>query len=421
MFTSRQHRRVQFRLLAALSIAACASSPAFSQWIQYRAWLKSPGGELHFGLHLEFADHSLKSAEIINGQEVLAISDFALNSDRLTLRFPHYNSEIVAELSQDRVRIDGLWTKRSGKKLTEMDFHAEWLASHAEGIPLTERPSKIDAERFSGRWRVLFESSPDQAVGIIDVQEQTVQGTFLTTTGDCRFLAGNIRDGTLRLAAFDGAHAFLFDAIEQADGTLWGNFWSGTSWHETWTATRDDAAALPDGFDQIHVTADPKWSEVQVHELDGTPKTLDDPSLFGALTIVNVFGSWCPNCHDEAPYLSELHGKYGSHGLKVVGLAFEASGELEQDSEQVRKYVNRHRIPYPVLLAGVSDKQEASKAIPFVDQIKAFPTTFFVDRAGRVLATYSGFSGPATGPAHEELKRRFEAIIRRELSLEKDD
>jgi thiol-disulfide isomerase/thioredoxin len=228
-------------------------------------------------------------------------------------------------------------------------------------------------------------------------------------------LAGEVSGGKLRLATFDGAHAFLFDAVIQTDGSIAGDFWSGNSWHETWTAIRDDRAELPDGFDEVHLTGPADWSKVMVQDNQGQRLSLADAKVFGELTIVNVFGSWCPNCHDEAAYLVELDQKYASSGLHIVGLAFEASGEFDQDISQVGRYAARHSVGYPLFLAGESDKEKVAKALPFLDKFKAFPTSLFVDRSGKVIAVYSGFSGPATGQAHEDLKRRFEEIIRREL------
>jgi thiol-disulfide isomerase/thioredoxin len=39
--------------------------------------------------------------------------------------------------------------------------------------------------------------------------------------------------------------------------------------------------------------------------------------------LVNITGSWCPNCHDEAPFLAEVYNKYHDRGLEIVALSFE--------------------------------------------------------------------------------------------------
>lgn len=412
----RSSIRIRLAFAVALLGGAGVSNSIGAQVYHYGAKLESPGGNLEFELVLEKDRDQLKSVTIVNGSEKIAVNDAIWHfPGAFEFGFPHYNSVIKAKHGIDVPILAGTWTKRSGDKIVEMAFRASQIDSGGLANKFRSMPS---AAKFAGRWTVTFESSPDPAVAIFEADGGLVVGTFLTTIGDYRYLNGHVESDVLRLSTFDGSHAFLFDAKLTGDDSLAGNFWSGTSWHETWTATRDDQATLPDGFEQLEWKEQPTWSTIKLHNLDGTETNLDPTTAFGELTIVNIFGSWCPNCHDEAPYLVELQNKYGSQGLRIVGLAFEASGEVERDAEQVKRYVRRHAIPFPIFLAGISDKREAALALGFVDQLKAFPTTVFADKAGKILSVYSGFSGPATGVEHDQLKSRFESIIRRNLHLE---
>ena len=78
--------------------------------------------------------------------------------------------------------------------------------------------------------------------------------------------------------------------------------------------------------------------------------------------LIELFGSWCPNCADAARYLSELDERYRSRGLRILGLAFEHTGDFARDAAQVKKYASYHGLQFPLLLAGVSDKASASAA-----------------------------------------------------------
>ena len=109
--------------------------------------------------------------------------------------------------------------------------------------------------------------------------------------------------------------------------------------------------------------------------------------------------------------MKTLREKYGSRGLVILGLAFEISGDFERDAAQIRKYIARYDVDYPILIAGLSDKAKASAAFGAVDRIRSFPTTIFVSGDGRVRAVYSGFDGPATGPANDRLRAEWESII----------
>lgn len=274
----------------------------------------------------------------------------------------------------------------------------------------------------SGRYRVTFASSPDDpAVGLFTINDDgTATGTFLTTTGDYRYLAGNAAGDTLKLSTFDGAHAFLFHAEKQADGSLKGDFWSGNWYHDTWTAQPDPDFRLPDPFAQTKYQGDAGSLErLDFLDLDGTPTLVGTVAPHGSPRVVEVFGSWCPNCHDATRLLVELNNTYKERGLVVLGLAFEHSNDPAQATAAVRTYATDLGVNYPLLIAGLSDKDKASEALPVLDRVRSFPTTLFIDADGTVRAVHSGFSGPATGDAHTELRAEWVAHI--EAMLDKAD
>ena len=146
-------------------------------------------------------------------------------------------------------------------------------------------------------------------------------------------------------------------------------------------------------------------------DLDGRPRSLADPEFAGRARIVEIFGSWCPNCSDATAYLVELDREYRERGLSIVGLAFEMTGDFERDAAQVRVYAEHHRIDFPLLVAGVSDKGKASESFPLLDRIRSYPTTIFMHADGRVRAVHQGYTGPATGEAYAELRERFRELV----------
>ncbi len=390
-----------------------AGEPAVGRW---RAWLDSPGGELPFGLELS-RDADGWRAFLLNGPERIPVPRTVVEPGALTLSIPHYDSRVRARLGPGGRRLDGEWTKTGGGgKPTRLAFHAV----HGDAprfAPLAVAAAGAAPRGIDGRWRVRFESEELPAVGMFErVSESAVVGTFLTATGDYRYLAGSFEHGRLRLSCFDGAHAFLFDARLGEDGTLAGDFWSRDTWHETWTAVRDPEASLVDPFELTRWTGAAELRDLRFPDLDGNPRSLDDPAFAGKARIIEVFGSWCPNCNDAAAYLGELDRRYRDRGLRILGLAFELTGDFERDAAQVRRYMQHHGLEFPVLVAGTSDKGAASEAFPAIDRVRSYPTTIFVDARGRVRAIHTGYSGPATGAAYAELRARFEALIERMLA-----
>ena len=392
-----------------------AQDPKQAQIGSWDCYLDSPGGKLKFGLDVESNDGVL-AGFLVNGSERISIPSINVGEELSELRIDHYDSVITFKTSgvgQDK-RLTGNWRKRRGKsKWVEMQFHAtKSVGSKSSSSANATTDNQQSEPGFSGRWAVDFAESSDPAVGVFEVESDgTAGGTFMTTTGDYRFLAGTVSGKTLELSCFDGAHAFLFRSTLDAADKISGEFWSSDSWHEKWTATRAADAKLPDAFAQTKVTDQKTLGDCKFPDLSGETYSLDDPKFDAKAKLIYVFGSWCPNCHDAAVYFKELQAKYDRTQLSIIGLAFEHTGEFERDAEQVRKYLKRHQVNYPVLIAGLSDKKLASQQVPFLDKVRSYPTTIFIDGKNNMRAIHTGFTGPATGAAYDRLKSRFEETI----------
>ncbi|MFT7464090.1 MAG: thiol-disulfide isomerase/thioredoxin [Pseudohongiellaceae bacterium] len=393
------------------------SSPATGLWT---AWLDSPGGELAFHIDLVY-DAEIWRADLLNGNERISIPSTSVDGSTVTFDIGHYDSQLTATVSDDGRALDGEWLKRRGpEQYTHMGFHARAGA----GDRATFNADSGPGAQLTGRWKAQFESDDQPAAALFSVDDAGhLSGTFITTTGDYRYLAGDRQldippedqpdDGSERftLSCFDGAHAFLFKMRLHDDGLLTGDFWSRESWHETWTAQRAPDFTMPDGFALTQFIEDADLGTLAFPDLDGVPRTLDDPDFAGKARVIQIFGSWCPNCHDACELMAEFADTYGDRGLSILGLAFEVTGDHARDAEQVRRYAARHGVPYPLLIAGLSDKDAASESLPFLDKVRSYPTTVFLHSDGRVRAVYQGFSGPATGADHQALRAAFSGLI----------
>lgn len=411
--------RKQF-VIAALLVALVACRPAelpkpVAIEGAWRSVLTSPGGELPFTLRIARRGDVL-SAVIVNGAEQAPASAVSVAGSSVTIRFDWYDSAITADVSSNGKTMTGVWTKTGSTGRSRMPFGA------TRGEQPRFRPvvaaSRASFNDVSGIWKATFVDSqglsPARGEFHQDPGTSHVVGTFLTPTGDDRYLEGSFENGVLRLSTFDGAHAFLFQARASRDGTLAGDYWSRDSYHATWSAARtDDAGAtLPDGWKDVALTNADGRFQFRFPDLAGNPVALSDERFRGKVVLVNIFGSWCPNCNDEAPLLAAWDRQYRHQGLEIVGLAYELTGNGARDREMVRRFAKRHGIDYTLLLAGVSDKSKASATLPDITRVLAFPTSIFIGRDGRVRKIYSGFAGPGTGDHFDTLQKTTESLLR---------
>lgn len=381
-----------------------AALPSAGAW---RASLDSPGGPLTFGIDIaEAADGGL-TASLRNGDEVRPAGAVTRVKGGVVIEIPPYRSRLFAEVVRDGEALVGRWERDLGEGYRAvLPFAA---VSGAASAPDTELSTDA-TDALSGRWRVDFADDDEVAVGLFEVDaDGTARGTFLTTLGDYRYLDGRAGERGIALACFDGAHAFLFVAALQEDGSLEGDFWSRDSYHDTWTAVRDDDAALPDDFALTAWTGAADLGDLRFPDLDGEPRALDDAAFMADARLLVAFGTWCPNCQDLTEALGRLEAAHPD--LSIVGIAFELGEDPERWRDAVQGYVDHHGIDWPVLLGGTADKGAASAALPVLDRLRAYPTTVFMDRDGTVTAVHTGFSGPATGDRHDLLMERFETEI----------
>jgi thiol-disulfide isomerase/thioredoxin len=369
----------------------------------YRAVLTLPGGELPFGLELKSEQGALV-AYLINGPERVRVPDVRVDGRRVEMTMPGFGNHLSAKLKRGRLEGEVVLVKRG---LTEQKLPL--VAERDLTYRFFKEPLTDNAD-VSGRWAVTFKDSGGKvspAIGEFAQSHSEVTGTFLTQTGDHRYLAGEMHDNQLYLSTFDGAHAYLYHAQVTSTGELQGKYWSGLSPMEEWNGRRDPQAKLADP-DSLTTIRDDTWAfGFTFPDETGKPVSIADARFKNKVMLIALGGSWCPNCHDEAAFLAPLYKQYRDRGLEIVELMFEHSGDFEPAARAVSSMRAKFGIEYPTLIAGISDKEDASTRLPQLSGVYAFPTTLFVDRKGRVRRIYTGFSGPATGEHYEELKTSF--------------
>jgi len=364
----------------------------------------------------------------LDGEERLRCDEINTAGDSATIRMHIFDAALIVR-AEGKDKLTGIWVKYDGKEPYRVPFVAISKKEY-DRHPLPVDPKIFIG--FNGTWRVTFTDKTGEtypAVGIFKADTSSrnsnwkYTGTFLTSTGDYRYLSGSVVNSSLELSTFDGSHAFLFTAQngpkepvnitkEYAPNTLFGDFYSGKSGHETWVAVPDPNAKLPDantltGLKPGQTRLDFKFPSI----FEGGSISPTDPKYKGKVVVVQVLGSWCPNCMDETNFLAPWYEKNKTRGVEIIGLGYERTPDVAKAAEKLRRMRERLKVSYDVAVAGQASAAEASKSLPQLKGVLAFPTTIFLDKKGKVRKVHTGFSGPGTGKYYQEEIAEFERTV----------
>lgn len=383
--------------------AASTSLPA-GPW---RGVLTTQGQEIPF--MFEVATEGGKPVVTLrNGEERLKLDEITTAGDSTTIRLGVFDAALVV-YADGQTNLKGAWVKYDAKEPYRVPFSARKGSGSLFGAK-----SGQETQSFDGTWKVTFKGDDGEtypAVGVFEQKDRAVTGTFLTSTGDYRYLAGNVDGSTLKLSTFDGSHGFLFTAEKQGN-TLTGDFYSGKSGHETWTATLDPNAKLPDANALTGMKPGQKKLDFKFPNIyEGGSISPSDPKYKGKVVVVQILGSWCPNCMDETNFLAPWYEKNKQRGVEIIGLGYERTTDQKVAAQKLLKMKQRMNVGYDLAVAGEANKDAASQSLPQVQKVLAFPTTIFLDKKGEVRKIHTGFSGPGTGKYYEQEVAEFNKTI----------
>jgi len=397
-----------------LSVPALAFGTQLEKWdLQKGNWQarlhRKDGADIIF--NFEVKDTAGKKViYVLNAKDRLLVDDVRIQADSVFIKMPFFDSEFKAAFKPNGA-IGGLWIRH----LADNDVSIPFTATY--GVKERFRQTSPARHNVTGRWATKFASPRGDssfAVGEFKQQGNTVYGTFLTSTGDYRFLEGIVAGDSLKLSTFDGSHAYYFTAVVNGNTLENGVFYAGIGdGKEGWTARKDDKAALPDERTLATVKEGNSQLDFSFPDLTGKNVSIKDARFRNKVVVITLMGSWCPNCMDETGYLAEWYKQNKSKGVEVIGLSYERTTDFQKSKKALEGFLKRFDVTYPVLITGVipGDPQKSEKSLPQLTDIKGFPTTIFIDKKGNVREVHTGFSGPGTGEHYEDFKKEFNQLV----------
>jgi thiol-disulfide isomerase/thioredoxin len=322
----------------------------------------------------------------------------------LVLTFDSYATKLEATLN------DGVLSGTYGGSGSAYAFQAK------RHEPSLAASGDQHAPDISGLWEIQVKSPKGESAWhfVVSQTGAKIDAAILRVDGDTGTLSGNFKDGKFFLSHFTGERPFYVEVTPQSDGSLQLQI---ASFHDTQTlialrpaeARARDLAPPDDPTQHTKVKDASQPLRFSFPDVTGRIVSSTDEQFQGKVVLVNVTGSWCPNCHDEAPFLDELYRKYHGLGLEIVALDFEPAEQLKSLA-RVRAFIKRYGIEYTYLIAG--EPSQLNEKIPQAENLNAWPTTFFIGRNGLVRSIHTGFTSHASG----ELDSRLKGNVRSEIA-----
>jgi thiol-disulfide isomerase/thioredoxin len=386
-------------LAAAPASAAPRSVPPSGLW---DGTLSVGAVDVPFRFELSVQGSKAKGA-FFNGDARVRSTRGTFTTEGLALEFEHYASALQASWADGALR--GTYSRPG----TSYGFRA---VPHVASAPLREEPPAID-----GPWEIAVKSPKGESAWRLFIRQAgpSASASILRVDGDTGQLDGSYHGGKFLLSHFSGARPLLLELELNADGSL-AILENGKTRYAAVRSAEARTRHLPE-------PADPsRWTSVKdptqplrftARSLEGAEVTDSDPRFARKVVLVNIMGSWCPNCHDEAPFLAALYRKYRKQGLQVVAISFEDAEQLKNPS-RLRAFIKEYGIEFPVLLGG--EPAELAVKLPQAVNLNTWPATFFIGRDGLVRGAHAGFAGKATGKAHDDLVREITVTIEKLLA-----
>ncbi len=386
-------------LFAPSALPALSDSPVLPDLLvssdsSYRAVLDLAGGPLRFEIVLKDS-----TGQLCNGRVCDTFSAIRRSGDSVVFEMADYAAMISAVQRGDS--LIGTYRNvgnRGPRAIPLRASRGRWKQTPAP-------------RRIVGRWDAMFTTDFRSSPRVFEFRDGSagLEAAIIGNTGDYGHFWGEAQGDSIALFRFDGAFVYMLTGRLTGD-TLRGTFHAGLRTQTPFVAIRSTGRRHLTPPDEL-TKADSAPFAFAFPSVDGGIVSSSDARFRGKVLVVDIFGTWCPTCHEAAPTLVDMYRTRNAKGLELVGLAYEVSGDSAVDGALVRRYRDKFDIPFPLLLAGINDTEAAAATQPQLEGFVAFPTTLFIGRDGKVRRVHAGFYGPATGPAHDALVADFRRTV----------
>ncbi|PZR22764.1 MAG: hypothetical protein DI535_25500 [Citrobacter freundii] len=353
---------------------------------------------IHVPFNFEIAGKTIKEAKVyfINAAERFDGGSLKIKSDSLFIALDQFDNELAFKINGQTLK--GVLRKQDGS-----------------GVPIPVEAAK-GKNRFlltglkhpegdiTGTYDIVS-ANGDSTVGLFTQKGNKLTATFLSITGDSRYLEGTVEGRSFYLSSFIGSSPAYYKGTFDK-GIIHGEQ-VGIRGSRSFKGYENDEARLPDLYSLTYLKQGYNRFNFSFPDLHGKQVSLSDDKYKNKVVIIAITGSWCPNCMDETMFLSPWYKKNRDRGVEVVAIHYERKDDTAFARKAIDRYRQKFDIRYDQVFGGVADKQYVANSLPSLNTFLSFPTTIFISKKGEVAKIHTGYTGPATGKFYDEFVKEF--------------
>ena len=414
MSNAKPFLRLGAVLLSLLAAGAAHAAAKFPQEGIWRGEFNVDGDPIPFNFEVKGTDAKGAKFSLINGSRRDNFVVERISDDTLSVPMNTYDAALVFTV------VDGKTLRGEYRDLVPHRQGARnipFTAEHGKTWRFVEPGKDVAAEAdLSGKWAVeqldkSARADKREQVALLQQDGNHLGGVFMTVVGDTRELEGTVQGNRFWLSHFSGPSPRLIKGTIDEDGNIQGAFGSGIYNVVRFEGRKSDNVELPDPYQLTFLKDGQKTIDFSFPDLQGQPVSLRDDKYRGKVVIVEVIGTWCPNCTDQTYFLSPWFKQNRHRGVEAVAVAFEQEDSFEYFQKTLGKFKQYFDIDYDIVFGGIADKKVATEKLQGLNYMAAFPTTIIIDRKGEVREIYTGYTGTVTGEYYEQYVAKFNSLL----------
>jgi peroxiredoxin len=333
-----------------------------------------------------------------------------IGKDSIYVKMNTYDAALVAKIEDSGKLVGAYRSLVPTIKGADLPFVAQAGKSYRFVEPGKDVAPKAN---LTGKWSISIASKDPvpNRVAILKQEGNKITGVIMSTVGDSRELEGTVQGDEFTLSGFTGPSPYLVKGKINSKKEIVGEIGLGIYRNQKFSGVRENKTELPDPYKLTYLKPGYTKLDFTFPNLDGKLVSLSDEKYKGKVNVIEIIGTWCPNCTDQTRFLAPWFKANKQRGVEIIAIGFEQKDDLAYAKYTLGKLKDFFDIEYDILFGGIADKKVATEKLGALNYMAAFPTTIVIDRKGEVREIYTGYTGEITGKYYKEYVKKFNKLM----------